>query len=133
MSSFIHEHLSVFRQKDKILKCNEKHNYSNCQAMQRLFAALFYYSKLNIIENTNDQEVFTIFCNETYHNQFIDDYIHFNNNHSHQIESIEAELTSDNKTCNISTCLYTLRHHKQMNESTKLSETILFHKHMLDG
>eukprot|EP01084_Bolivina_argentea_P252480 423795_1 len=133
MSLINHQDFNAFKQKDKIIACDKNDNYINCQAMQRLFAALSYYSKLNIVGNTNDKELFTVFYNETYDNRFIDDYIHFNNHHSHQIESIEAELTINNKTCNISKCLFTSRHYKQMNESTKLSKTISFYKHMFDG
>eukprot|EP01084_Bolivina_argentea_P076957 139496_1 len=98
MSSKIPQDLDVFKEENKIngLKCNQKDNYINCQAMQRLFAALLYYSILNIIENKNDRELFDIFYNEIYGNQFIDDYIHFNNNHTHQIEDIEQELGNNN-------------------------------------
>eukprot|EP01084_Bolivina_argentea_P065070 118620_1 len=93
--------LDVFKEENKIsgLKCDEKDNYIQCQAMQRLFAALAYYSKLNIVEKENDRELFDRFYNEIYDNQFINDYIHFNNNHTHQIENIEAQLSSNNKTC----------------------------------
>eukprot|EP01084_Bolivina_argentea_P240426 403924_1 len=118
MSSIVHADLSVFKQEDKIngLKCNDKDDYTKCQAMHRLFAALSYYSKLNIIENTNDRELFDRFYNEIYDGQFINDYIHFNNDHSHQIEDIESELTSNNQTCDISKCLFTFRQHKQVNQ-----------------
>eukprot|EP01084_Bolivina_argentea_P098001 176160_1 len=107
MSSKIPANLDVFKEEDKIngLNCDDKDDYINCQAMQRLFASLLYYSKLDIISNKNHGELFDIFYNEIYGNQFIDDYVHFNNNHSHQIEDIEQELgNNNNSTCDISKC-----------------------------
>eukprot|EP01084_Bolivina_argentea_P112535 200706_1 len=76
-------------------RCNGK-EYSQCQCMKRLFVGLQYYSTLNITTNESDKEEWNTFINETYHN-LIDDYIHFNNDHSHEIENINNEIM-DNKT-----------------------------------
>eukprot|EP01084_Bolivina_argentea_P102636 183853_1 len=94
---------NMFIQQDNELLCNnDNKNYTQCNAMHRLFAALKYYSMLNI-SNENDIELLNIFFKEIYC-QFIDDYIHFNNYHSHELEKINTELTADNsmfKSCQI--------------------------------
>eukprot|EP01084_Bolivina_argentea_P265642 450371_1 len=97
------------------LQCNEKNDFSKCECMQRLFAGLKYYSMLNIMENQNDKEVWNKFVDEIYHN-LVDDYVHFNNNHSHELENINNEIINNKtilKPCQISKCTFTSRHHNQ--------------------
>eukprot|EP01084_Bolivina_argentea_P127294 225140_1 len=84
-----------------------------------------------------DKEVWNKFLNQTYNNP-IDDYIHFNNEHSHELENIHNEIIN-NKTmlnpCQISKCAFTARHHNQIskqNENT-LNPTEHFYKQTMDS
>eukprot|EP01084_Bolivina_argentea_P068746 125142_1 len=53
----------------------------NCNSLNRILTASLYYSKLNIIENSNHYHLF----NDFVYNIYVDlpnDYIHFNNQHT---------------------------------------------------
>eukprot|EP01084_Bolivina_argentea_P137800 242693_1 len=103
--------LLLFEEEDTMvgLGCSvNADNYKECQGTRRLIAATKYYSTLNI-DNTNDRELATKFSNETYR-QLIDDYIHFNNHHSHELEAINNDLPVH---CQILSCASTSRHHRQ--------------------
>eukprot|EP01084_Bolivina_argentea_P014508 27118_1 len=80
--------LSTFKQPQNV-ECG-KSNYKKCKSMTRLFVSLKYYSTLNIIENNNDAERFRKFMNDIYY-EVINDYIHFNNNHTHELENINND------------------------------------------
>eukprot|EP01084_Bolivina_argentea_P245448 410945_1 len=116
--------------------CNQK--YRKCKSIKRLFAALKLYSTLNIIGDENDRDVWNKFMNQIYHN-LIDDYIHFNNNHSHELENINKAII-DNKIvglipCQISKCLFTSRHHNQASKTNEnnLNPTEQFYKQTMDS
>eukprot|EP01084_Bolivina_argentea_P294541 506820_1 len=59
----------------------------NCISLKRLITASTYYSKLDIIENDTHHALFDDFIHNIYVD-LINDYIHFNNQHSYQIEQI---------------------------------------------
>eukprot|EP01084_Bolivina_argentea_P153800 268146_1 len=102
--------LDIFKLDDQMvgLGCDNK-SYTQCQSMNRLFAALEYYSQIRI--RRENRNIFIDFVNDVYH-QLIDDYIHFNNHHSHQLESIYFD-TRDTKIfmrCAPMRCESTLTH-----------------------
>ena len=123
------------------LECDHNKDYTNCQAMNRLFAALKYYSMLNISENKSDREFVTEFMTDIYSTQFIDDYIHFNNHHSQDIEMINRDITNENNDClfmqcQIELCAFTNRHHQRTDKTqgnTVLSPTVNFFKQTMDS
>eukprot|EP01084_Bolivina_argentea_P117806 209142_1 len=101
--------LNTFKQDDQMvgLGCDNE-SYVECQAMMRLFVTLKYYSLLDVYNNKDDACMFENFLNEIYP-AFIDDYVHFINHHSHELENIYVELESM-LTCAVSKCLFTSRH-----------------------
>ena len=126
--------LSIFKNEDT-LECDGKQHYTDCESMKRLFVALKYYSMMNISENENDRELFDQFMHEVYL-RFIDDYIHLNNAHSHELETIHNNI-SNNKTlfteCDISKCAFTTRHHKQQTGTEFLVPNLRFYKETMDS
>ena len=61
------------------------------------------------------------FVNEVYDN-LIDDYIHLNNHHSHELERINDEITNKHSifnACKISKCIFTSRHHNQISKTNE--------------
>ncbi len=75
--------------------------------------------------------------NEIYHN-LIDDYIHFNNHHSHEIQNINHEITNEASifnACKISKCVFTSRHHNQISKTNEniLTPTEHFYKTTMDS
>eukprot|EP01084_Bolivina_argentea_P158299 275762_1 len=88
-------------------ECNDN-NYKQCMSTTRLLEALQYYSTLNITENHRDEEMFRKFMNNIYY-EVINDYIHFNNHHTHELEHINNDLINNNDKCHISTCTFTSR------------------------
>eukprot|EP01084_Bolivina_argentea_P245450 410953_1 len=131
--------LNIFRAddlNDLECTCNGK-DYTQCQSMERLLAGLKYYSMLKITSNENDKELWNQFINEIYYN-LIDDYIHFNNNHSHEIENINTQITNKKSVfdpCDISQCAFTSRHHNQISQTDKniLTPTEHFWKRTMDS
>ena len=117
--------LNIFKEENKMngLECNAK-DYSECQAMNRLFAALKYYSMLNVSENESDRnDIFTAFMCDIYPSQqLIDDYIHFNERHSSEIETINTAIGQ----CSIDLCAFTHRHHgrNEQKSANFYSETL---------
>ncbi len=102
----------------------------SCIVLKRINYALLYYNKLNIITNQQHQQLFDHFMNEIYYN-IINDFIHLNNKHSHQLEYINNNL----KPCNINTCKCTSRHHGLNNNDNQntLNPTLNFYKQTMDG
>eukprot|EP01084_Bolivina_argentea_P211245 359357_1 len=129
--------LNTFRIDDlDDLHCNNK-DYTQCQAMKRLLAALKYYSMLEIIDNKNDRELWNNFINQIYLN-LIDDYIHFNNHHSHELENINTQITNKESIfnpCDVSKCAFTSRHHNQTSQTNEntLTPTEQFYKQTMDS
>eukprot|EP01084_Bolivina_argentea_P044937 82707_1 len=82
-------------------ECNHN-NYKECRSITRLLFSLKFYSRINIIENDNDAEMFRKFMNDIYY-QVINDYIHLNNEHTHELEHINNHLIKNNE-CKISSC-----------------------------
>eukprot|EP01084_Bolivina_argentea_P238719 401081_1 len=129
--------LNTFKQdNDNHFEC-QKQQYMKCKSMKRLFEALKLYSTLNIIENENDKEVWNKFVDEVYDN-LVDDYVHFNNNHSHELENINNEIIN-NKTiltpCRDSSCAFTARHYNQGSKANEnnFDATDNFHMQTMDS
>eukprot|EP01084_Bolivina_argentea_P260799 440550_1 len=123
--------LSVFKKEDCANESICKNNtYQDCIAMNRLFASLIYYSMLDIINNRKHKNIFNHFMNEVYH-QFVNDAIHLNTQHSHELEQINEELTE----CNMSSCQYTSRHHDQQQAiiMDNSDSTLNFYKQQMDS
>eukprot|EP01084_Bolivina_argentea_P011710 21900_1 len=137
MSDTMQFDLTVFKNEDdeNESECNKKTDYIQCQSMKRLFVALKYYSMLNITENENDKDFFEEFINDIYY-QLIDDYIHLNNYHSHQLEKINNDI-NNNLTmfvqCQTSSCAYTFRHHKIQKKKNKLNHALNFYVQTMDS
>eukprot|EP01084_Bolivina_argentea_P242283 406498_1 len=85
---------------------------SGCVAFKRLISALLYYSKLNVILNTNHADIFIHFMTEIYHS-FLDDYSHFVTRHQHQLEVIHRSLVENKRFghCDIMKCQFTVKHY----------------------
>eukprot|EP01084_Bolivina_argentea_P220682 373958_1 len=119
-------------------QCNDNENYKACICITRLLVALKYYSRLNIIENHNDRELFRQFMNEIYY-ELINDYIHFNNHHTHEVEHINDDLVNDNNNtmsfnkCEISSCQFTTRHHHTKTIENDLDDILNFYKRTMDS
>ena len=133
--------LTVYQNMGTNDACNGNDNYKQCQAMTRLLVGLKYFTLLNIVENENDKEIFSNFISDIYY-PFIDDYVHFNNHHSHQLEDINNEIIIiDNNQisfdeCDILTCPFTTRHHntRPHTNSHDLDDDILnFYKQTMDS
>eukprot|EP01084_Bolivina_argentea_P211248 359363_1 len=92
-----------------ILECGAN-DYTKCQFMNRLLLALEYYSKIDILQNQDDRNFFDHFMNEIYC-QLLDDYNHFINHHSSELEQITQSLKSKNK-CQVTNCQFTTRHYR---------------------
>eukprot|EP01084_Bolivina_argentea_P044915 82660_1 len=127
--------LSVF--KDNQNNTCDGDDHKQCKSMTRLLVALKYYSMLNIIENEDDVEFFTEFMHDIYY-ELINDYIHFNNHHTHELENINNDLINNKRyllfsKCEISSCEYTARHHNTKTTKNKLDEELNFHKQTMDS
>eukprot|EP01084_Bolivina_argentea_P078022 141570_1 len=119
----------IFKQADELkgLECN--HTYFNqCQAMNRLFNALKYYSMIDN-NNKNDKEIFNQFINTIYV-QLLDDYTHFINYHSCELEIVYNQLINKSMfgLCDINTCKFTSRH--QLHHTQNISQ---FNKRTMDS
>eukprot|EP01084_Bolivina_argentea_P153803 268152_1 len=129
-----HKHdLSPFKNKDNThaAECNTKSSYTECSAMKRLLTALKYYSMLDIIDKVEDREFFRKFMNDIYY-QVLDDYIHFNNHHSHELETINASLVN-NSACQILSCSFTCRHHGEATKTNNLDHIMDFYIQTMDS
>eukprot|EP01084_Bolivina_argentea_P089993 162230_1 len=86
--------LNVFMKNDI---CNKDNNNNNnnpietCNTLKRIYRTMIYYDKLNIFTNHQHKTLFEHFVHEVYYN-IINDYIHFNNEHGHQLEQINKQL-----------------------------------------
>eukprot|EP01084_Bolivina_argentea_P124431 220498_1 len=69
----------------------DKCESENCISLKRLLTASAYYDKLDIVKNHKHHELFNDFIHNIYV-ELINDYIHFNNQHSHAIETINNGL-----------------------------------------
>eukprot|EP01084_Bolivina_argentea_P285630 489856_1 len=99
-------HTNCFKNSDVVI--------ANCDHLKRMITALKYYKSLNIHSNPLNHDKFITFCNKIYKN-IIDDYTHIISIHSHQLQQIHRQLTS-NKTnvtdvCNVYGCNVTERHY----------------------
>eukprot|EP01084_Bolivina_argentea_P232465 391805_1 len=113
----------VFKREN--ISCN-KNNYKNCTSITRLLVALKCYSTLDIIGNDNDANVFREFIHDIYH-ELVNDYIHFNNEHSHELEHINNELLRNNNECAISVCTFARRHHNAETNTNNLDDILNFY------
>eukprot|EP01084_Bolivina_argentea_P254138 427146_1 len=110
---------------------NEQANpMETCNALKRIHQSLIYYDKLNIFSNNQHKTLFEHFVLQVYYN-IINDYIHFNNEHGHQLEQINKQLP----LCSIKQCQYTGRHHETNNDQNEgvLNPTLIFYKQTLDA
>eukprot|EP01084_Bolivina_argentea_P109283 195332_1 len=128
--------LSIFENENKDelnIKCTNTNLKENkCAAINRITAALNYYSTLNINDNIEHQNLFTEFVNDIY-DQLLDDFIHLT---THQLEDINQEFTQ----CDVMRCEYTSRHHENNHgieheeKEFQLSDPIFdFYKRTMDG
>eukprot|EP01084_Bolivina_argentea_P124039 219811_1 len=85
----------------------DKCESENCNSIKRILTASAYYNKLDIVENHAHYKRFDDFIHNIYLD-LINDYIHFINQHSSEIETINNGLPE----CNINDCECTHRHHK---------------------
>eukprot|EP01084_Bolivina_argentea_P097515 175306_1 len=74
--------LAVFDDND-FNKCDSE----NCNSLKRILTASTYYNKLDITENITHCKLFDDFIHNIYFD-LVNDYIHFNNQHSSEIETI---------------------------------------------
>eukprot|EP01084_Bolivina_argentea_P226123 382002_1 len=106
----IEYNVKTFNKNQTTDECNEM---ASCNKVNRIIEALMYYVKLNIINNTNNANTFEHFINDVY-DEILNDYVHLNNTHGHQLESINETLNE----CNIHECEYTSRHHTTNTNTT---------------
>ena len=104
--------LSKF-QEYNVSKCNGN-DYKKCEIMNRLLAALTYYSKLNIVDNQQHIDLLSDFMNNLYGSQLLNDYNHFLGVHRDELEHINEGLL-DGAECDLSSCRHSNRHHKTIN------------------
>eukprot|EP01084_Bolivina_argentea_P266302 451646_1 len=76
---------------------NDCHEDIKCPLLNRLLNALKYYNMLDITTDSKHQQLFEEFIDTTYYD-LINDYIHFTQQHFHQIEKINNVLLTK---CNI--------------------------------
>ena len=62
--------------------------YDNCFVIKRLLTTLSYYSRFDIINNTNDQLIFIKFIDRFYGYKMCDDFYHLIKCHKNDIESV---------------------------------------------
>eukprot|EP01084_Bolivina_argentea_P097514 175305_1 len=82
----IHVDLAVFvtiHDDNDFNKCDSE----NCNSLKRILTASTYYNKLDITENITHCKLFDDFIHNIYFD-LVNDYIHFNNQHSSEIETI---------------------------------------------
>eukprot|EP01083_Nonionella_stella_P207524 753790_1 len=88
-------------------------DYTKCDAMERLLTSSKYNSMLKTKKTEDYDEIFIRFMNEVYNEKgkgLIDDYIHFQEHHEHELERINHDLMESNglSDCNdIGECEYT--------------------------
>ena len=107
---------------DNKTKCNYDHK--NCPSIIRLSVALKYYTKLDIMNNENNQHVLIDFMSEVYPH-FLNDNIHFHSKHGHQIEDIHNDFINDHGfgQCEIGECSFTSRHHQSSQSPSNSQQT----------
>eukprot|EP01083_Nonionella_stella_P066519 175208_1 len=107
--------LSIFNKDDN--ECDTS-DYTKCDAFQRLITSSKYNSMLKKKKSDDYDEIFIRFMNEVYNEKgkgLIDDYIHFQQRHEHELERINRDLIESNgfSDCSIGECEYTKRHMHQ--------------------
>eukprot|EP01083_Nonionella_stella_P144793 452671_1 len=106
---------------ERLMRCDamdrliSEYNYTTCDAMERLIGSSQHYSMLKMKKSEDYDDIFTRFMNDMYNskgNGLIDDYIHFQQHHEHELERINRELRESNRfsDCTILECEYTRRH-----------------------
>eukprot|EP01083_Nonionella_stella_P140121 429000_1 len=114
-------------------------DYIKCDGMKRLISSSEYHSK---VKNSADfHEILTRFMNEVYNGEgkkLIDDYIHFQVHHEHELERINRDLIESNRfgDCSISKCGFTRRHmsvHKQRTSTTASDTKLCFYGETFDA
>eukprot|EP01084_Bolivina_argentea_P316410 548450_1 len=102
----------------------KRYKYHGCIALNRLISGLSYYSRLDIINNDNDRNSFSVFMMEKYI-RFIDDYTHLVHDHGHEIEHIYKAMIGNEKftPCNIKACSFTSRHYQISNDKTNINRS----------
>eukprot|EP01083_Nonionella_stella_P002765 7931_1 len=136
MVEMMNHDLSIFDKDDNQCVASD---YTKCYAMKRLISSSKYHSMLNktqftrfmkTVFNMDCAEVFTRFMNEVYNGKgkgLIDDYIHFQEHHEHEIERINRDLIESNRFshCSIVECEFTRRHMHVNAQSASASDTKL--------
>eukprot|EP01084_Bolivina_argentea_P263324 445648_1 len=105
--------VNIFKHNETVNKC-DKHNdkpIEACNAVKRLVLALKYYSTLDLINNTDNQNTFTHFITNIY-KIYLDDYCHLVQEHKN-LEDINKAMIEMKEFggCDILKCLFSTRHH----------------------
>eukprot|EP01084_Bolivina_argentea_P232021 391145_1 len=123
--------LSTF-QKEIINECK---SVETCQIIKRLAVALKYYSSLDVVNNSEQQDTFIDFITMNY-TKVLDDYVHLVNHHGNDLSEINDQLAGDGlfSDCNISNCSFTARHYQTNNNYKNASDSALhFYKQTMDS
>eukprot|EP01084_Bolivina_argentea_P038061 70380_1 len=126
--------LTVFNDQNVVEeKC---HTIEDCTAIKRLTCGLQYYSILDIMKNTQHQDMLKDFFSNIYKNMF-NDLIHLTCNHTEHLYEIKKMLIHKKSfsPCEISRCDFTLRHNESFenDESNVLDQTINLYKETMDS
>ena len=116
--------LSVFHDESQN-DCNGKSDINNCVSLKRLVVSLNYYTKLSQNYQQNE-DIFLLFIKEVY-KQFIDDYIHFMNDHKNKLSASNKDLSTTE--CDMDKCSFTVRHFDEDN----IDQDIAFHTQIMDS
>eukprot|EP01083_Nonionella_stella_P194580 717603_1 len=105
-------------------------DYTKCDAMRRLITSSKYNSMLKTKKSEDSDEILIRFMTEVYNEKgkgLIDDYIHFQEHHEHELERINHDLIESNgfSDCSIGECEYTKRHMQQQSTTTSASDAQL--------
>eukprot|EP01083_Nonionella_stella_P182302 655605_1 len=121
-------------------KCDPS-DYTKCDAMLRLITSSQQYSTFQTNKSEDSDELLIRFMNEVYNEKskrLIDDYIHFQKHHEHELERINHDLIEAHgfSDCSIGECDCTKRHMHHDQQSTSISANdvqLLFYGDLFDG
>ena len=107
---------TIFQNTNNVIKCAQEPNIvDGCDALKRLISVVTYCSKFDLINNENDQHIFSNFISNLY-KDFLNDYIHLIDKHCNQLQKINDRLKRNKMNiCNLETCIYSQRHNNDEN------------------
>eukprot|EP01084_Bolivina_argentea_P104805 187642_1 len=107
--------------------------FKECNAVNRLIVALKHYASLDVMINKNHADVFINFIHNIY-GKILDDYIHLQKHHSHELYEINQLLTKEYELlCDMSTCKYTSRHYEEIETKNVSDPTLNFYIQTMDS